>query len=200
MKTITSFITLIALITTAAFAETVEIQGKQIELPPSKVSGTLRNPDILPQVLALRDKVYMGTTLATDLKVLEARVRGEGSTDFNVATLASLTKKIADADKPTVPTGNPDKIAAFNRAIQAGFDTGLGYRLAMGDDVRNNLAQLTLLVVVAKQNGLIDDKTPQNITDLGGDVRTVTTAQFIRLMLGYGANYKRLWDALKSGD
>jgi len=199
MKTLTSFITLIAFITTA-FGETVEIQGKQIALPPSQVSGVLRNPDILPQVLALRDKVYMGTTLATDLKVLEARVRGEGSTDFNVATLASLTQKITAADKSALPAGDPDKMAAFNRGVQAGFDTGLGYKLALGDDNRNNLAQLALLVVISEQNGLIDDQTPQTITDIGGEIRTVTTAQFIRLILAYGSHYKSLWDASKSGN
>ena len=131
-------------------------------------------------------------------KVLEARVRGEGSTDYNVATLASITKKIADADKAALPVGNADKLDAFNRAVQAGFDTGLGYKLPMRDDDRNAFTQMLLLVITAKGQGLIDDKTPQIIADLSGTTHTVTTAQFIRLMLTYGTHYKSLWDTLNS--
>lgn len=98
---------------------------------------------------------------------------------------------------PVIPESSR---ARFDRLVREGFDTGLGYRLALADGDRAAFAQMLLLVMAAMQAGVINEMSPQVIADSTGATHEVTTALFTGLMLQYGACYKGLWDAFKAGE
>ena len=68
--------------------------------------------------------------------------------------------------------------------LDAGFDTGHGWRLAwQADDV----ALLTGLYVLAKRATELGQTVPCVVTDMAGERHTLTFAEFEALMLAYGA-------------
>jgi len=71
-----------------------------------------------------------------------------------------------------------------------------GFILGLEDSDRNTFTQMLTLVQEAKALGLIDDTTPQTITDMSGVKHTVTTLRFRQIMVGYGFYYKTLWDLI----
>lgn len=81
--------------------------------------------------------------------------------------------------------------------IAAGYDVDPeGFTLGLEDSDRNAFTQMLTLVQEAKALGLIDDTTPQTITDNTGTKQTVTTLRFRQIMVGYGFYYKTLWDLI----
>lgn len=91
----------------------------------------------------------------------------------------------------------PTPEQTFNAAIAAGFPTGLGYSLALGESDRNAFSQMLLLISVAHSAGALDLADPQVIADKDGVPHEVTGEQFIGLMLAYGQHFKSLWNELK---
>lgn len=184
-------------------AETVTINGRPVELPPSELGGVLANRDITGRLRRIQTSVYQGTELGQAANLLLAKIRREGPSDANLAALAELEQKLAEPSKPLNPppaaASDPRRLA-FQVAIQNGFDSGLGFTLALGDADRSAFTQMLVLVTTAKEEGLITDDTPQTIADIDGKPHTLSTGEFTRLMLAYGAYYKGLWDQLKRGD
>lgn len=88
-------------------------------------------------------------------------------------------------------------IAAISAQQAAGFDTGLGFALAMGEHDIQAFTQMTVLVSVALNSGAIAADSPQTFADKNGVLRTLPAQQFIALMLGYGVACKALWQAKK---
>ncbi len=201
MKTLHSI--LLALSVLPASAETLEINGKKIELPQSEVSGVLHNPNLTTRIEAIKARIYQGTEVGQRANVLLAKISREGPTDVNVSALAELEKKLNETAPPANapdPSKSDPKRVAFNVAIQNGFDTGLGFKLAIGDADRNAFTQMLVLINTAKEKGVITDESPQTIADIEGKTHTVSTAQFTSLMLAYGSYYKTLWDKQRTGD
>jgi hypothetical protein len=194
---------MIALAVLPVSAETVVINGKTIEIPDSEVGGVLQNQDITARLQAIKARIYQGTAVGQKANVLLAKINREGPTDANVSALAELEKKLSEpaptANAPDPAKSDPKRVA-FNVAIQNGFDTGMGFKLAIGDADRNAFTQMLVLVNTAKEKGVINDTTPQTVADIEGKPHTVTTAQFTGLMLAYGAYYKGIWDKLKTGN
>lgn len=186
-----------------AAAETVDLNGKTVELPASELGGVLANRDITGRLRRIRESVYEGTEIGQAANLLLAKIRREGPSDANLAALAELERKLVE---PSAPLNPPPTVATdprrvvFNVAIQNGFDTGLGFTLALHDADRSAFTQMLVLVNTAKEKGLITDATPQTIADIDGQPRTLTTGEFTRLMLAYGSYYKGLWDKLRTGD
>ena len=87
--------------------------------------------------------------------------------------------------------------AAFKTAVRNGFDTGLGYKLALTDNDRQEFTGMVTLVQVALSQSLITGETLQTIADKDGKPHTLTTSAFIALMLAYGNYYKQAWNARK---
>lgn len=68
--------------------------------------------------------------------------------------------------------------------LEAGYDTGLGWRLAwQADDV----ALLTGLYVLAQRSAQLGLSQPITVTDMDGETHTMTFAEYDQLMLQYGA-------------
>jgi len=82
----------------------------------------------------------------------------------------------------------------FLEAVEAGYATGLGYRLAMGDTDRN---QWTALLVLYREANA-PDTTELQIADIDGYLHTVTLAQFRQLAIGLGQAYASLWATFRS--
>jgi hypothetical protein len=74
----------------------------------------------------------------------------------------------------------------------------MGFTLALGEADRNAFTQMLVLVNTALGVGAITQETPQTIADIDGVTHTVTTEQFIMLMLGYGQHYMELWSTYKA--
>jgi hypothetical protein len=91
-----------------------------------------------------------------------------------------------------------DAARIFKAAISEGFDTGAGFKLALGDADRNAFTQMLVLVTTAMGIGVITQDTPQTIADVDGKPHAITTTEFIGLMLRYGQHYKVLWDSYKN--
>jgi hypothetical protein len=206
-------------LTSALLADSVTINGVVIELPKpapadspvmigkSTVAPLLTNPDMTQRVEAIAGGLYNGTSLAREARGLLVRVQRQGMTDENVAAVVELEQKRQEiesaSESQVVPIQRQPmdpKRTAFNVAIATGFDTGMGFKLAIGDADRNAFTQMLVLVNTAKEKGVINDTTAQTIADIEGKPHTVTTAQFTGLMLAYGAYYKGLWDRLKTGN
>jgi len=82
----------------------------------------------------------------------------------------------------------------FQEAVADGFDTELGYKLAMQDRDR---AQVVQLLVLYRESGA-PDSTELQIADVDGQLHTVTLAQFRQLAIGLGQAYAILWEAYRS--
>lgn len=105
------------------------------------------------------------------------------SEQINVALQAVLAKKTAEA--------------AILAQQAEGFDTGRGFRLAMGDSDVQAFTQMTVLVQTALTTGAIMPDSPQRFADREGVLRTLGSGEFIAMMLAYGMAVKGLWDAKK---
>ena len=121
------------------------------------------------------------------------------SLDEACAELGMTTeeRQAYEAGLPT-PSNSSDAAKVFADAVKAGFDTSMGFKLALADADRNAFTQMLVLVNTALSVGVITQATPQTIADIDGVPHTVTTLIFIGLMLQYGAYYKGLWDIYKN--
>lgn len=85
------------------------------------------------------------------------------------------------------------KLNTYNQGISAGYLVSPeGFTLGLQS---NDIAQFTSLVTLlqeAKSLGMIDDNTPQIITDINGAMQTVATLRLRQIMVGYGLYYKNL--------
>lgn len=85
------------------------------------------------------------------------------------------------------------KAATFRAAIEAGYDTGNGYRLALHEHDRNNFIGLLTLV-----NGLgAPDEATTTIGDIDGNLHSVTVAELKAMLMAYGLHYQAIWGASK---
>jgi hypothetical protein len=194
----------LVLVAAKSAAETIIIDGKPIELPDSVVGQVLTNRDVSRDLAALEARTYVGGALGRKVRELAKRIRSEGPTNQNLAELTELEKQVAQGESPmVVPAQNPARDPRndeFQAAIRNGFDTGLGFKLALGEADRNAFTQMLVLVTTALEKGVITKESPQVISDLDGQPHTLTTDQFTSLMLAYGAYYKHLWDRFKAVD
>lgn len=198
---------LILLMTAPLVARTVTVDGVDIEVPdsfevtvpPSKVEPLIRNPDVTARLERVIEGRYNGTAVSKRARRLLQRISREGLTDRNVAAAVQLEEQ---ADNPEAqvpdPPAEPDPAAvALALEIAKGFDTGMGFRLGLTSRDREAFSQMLLLVNTARDNDLIDNDTPQTIADIDGNTHTVSTKDFVRMMIAYGNHYKRLWDQSK---
>ncbi|TAE74077.1 MAG: hypothetical protein EAZ65_00025 [Verrucomicrobia bacterium] len=65
---------------------------------------------------------------------------------------------------------------------------------------KDHTSRIVLLGIGEGGIGCRIDATQQTIADIDGKPHTLSTGEFTRLMLAYGAYYKALWDQLKHGD
>lgn len=203
MKTILPLI----LLTGVLAARTVTINGVDIEVPeetevtvpPSTVEPLIRNPDVTATLEQAAEGRYNGTAVAKRARRLLQRISREGLTDANVAAAVRIEEKADNPDVPAPePPAEPDPVeVALALEIARGFDTGLGFRLGLTSKDREAFSQMLLLVNTARANDLIDNNTPQTIADIAGNTHTISTKDFIRLMIAYGNHYKWLWDQSK---
>ena len=123
-----------------------------------------------------------GRTDANDILYGKADIDSlECIADFNPV-------EIAKYDYPF----SPEEL--FVEKVKDGFDTGNGYRLAMGDNDRN---QWTSLLVLYRESNA-PDTTELQIADIDGNLHTVTLAQFRQIAIGLGQAYASLWTAYRS--
>jgi hypothetical protein len=201
-----ALIVAIFLVPLCLLSETITIDGVTIELPDSEVEQVLKNQDVTAKTAELKQRFYPGSEIGNDLKLLEKKLQTEGPTDENLSALSEIEKQIETVGKgdaaPQAPPAAPasPKQVAFNVAIQNGFDTGLGFKLALGDQDRNAFTQMFVMINTAKEKGLLQDDSPQAVADIDGELHTLTVAQLTDLLLAYGAHYKTLWATLKSKD
>lgn len=92
----------------------------------------------------------------------------------------------------------------FNTAINAGYDTGLGWHLPLNDAARELITSGATLIVSAVEGYQLTQNTTaltaflaSNYTfvDVTGIVRTVTVQQAISINIGYGQYYQQIWSA-----
>ena len=66
--------------------------------------------------------------------------------------------------------------------------------LGLQDSDRNAFTQLLVLINQAQQLSMIDDNTPQIISDINNIKHTISTLRFKQIMVEYGFYYKQIWD------
>lgn len=70
-----------------------------------------------------------------------------------------------------------------------------GFTLSFSPETRASLAQMLALLQEGRSLGMIKDDSLQTISDVDGQVHTLSTLRLRRIMVGYGMRYKELWDA-----
>ena len=88
----------------------------------------------------------------------------------------------------------PAKLAAFENAVAAGFDTGLGFKMSLTDADRNQFTQLMTLLTTACE----PDSQQVTFADIDGQVHIVTFGEFKQLIGAYGKYYHAIWSQYKS--
>lgn len=92
----------------------------------------------------------------------------------------------------------------FTTAVNAGYDTGLGWHLPLDDGARALITSGAALIVSAVEGYQLTSNTTalnsflaSNYTfvDVTGVVRTVTVQQAISINIGYGQYYQQIWSA-----
>jgi hypothetical protein len=99
---------------------------------------------------------------------------------------------VVDGFEVVALTVGEAKIAAFNAAVNAGFDTGLGYSLKLYDHDRAAFTQLLVLVNEAVNAGAMTEQSTVDIWDTEGVKHTVAVSLYRQLILGYGAYYQAI--------
>jgi len=102
------------------------------------------------------------------------------SLDENVVAItgwsrSTLTQEDIDRMYPPPPPPSP---------LDAGYDTGLGWRLAWKAE---DVALLTGLYVLARRAAELGVDQPVVVADMNGQSHQLTLAQYEQVMLGYGA-------------
>jgi hypothetical protein len=82
----------------------------------------------------------------------------------------------------------------FFHLLAAGYDTGFGYSLALGEADRNAFTQLLVLL---REAGAPDDMQV-SIADTNGHLHSVSVAQLRPMLVGYGLYYNQLWANYKA--
>lgn len=82
------------------------------------------------------------------------------------------------------------KQATFDAAVKAGFDTGLGFRLAIDDAGRKAFTELRTQLLEGIEFGLLtnDSQCPVKIADVDGGLHQLTVGQ-VRQLIFAGGNY-----------
>ena len=83
----------------------------------------------------------------------------------------------------------PDRI--LTEAIEAGYDTGLGYTLALTEKDRSQF--VSMLVLLREANAPDDMMT--EIADNTGTLHQLSVQALRQLLVNYGAYYQTLWAA-----
>jgi len=104
---------------------------------------------------------------------LDAAVMADLGYEISTLTEADLAAMFPPPPPPPEPT-----------PLEAGYDTGLGWRLAWQPD---DVALLTGLYVLAQRADQLGLVQPVVVTDTEGQQHEMTFAEFDTLMLGYGA-------------
>jgi hypothetical protein len=91
---------------------------------------------------------------------------------------STLTQDDLDALFPPPPT--PPEPTPY----EAGFDTGLGWRLGWQPD---DVALLTGMYVLASRAAELGVDQPVNVVDMAGVAHAMTFAEYEQIMLAYGA-------------
>ena len=86
------------------------------------------------------------------------------------------------------------KQRAFDAAIEAGYDTGLGYSIALGDKDRADFTSMLMLLNAA---GTPDTDMTQ-IADTTGTLHPISVGDLKPMLVQYGAYYLSVWTASKS--
>jgi hypothetical protein len=81
----------------------------------------------------------------------------------------------------------------FQTLLEAGYDTGLGFSLALQDADRAALAQVEQLVSKALAMSMMAATDPVTLTDKTGTIHTIEAQNLSVLMLHYGFGYQQLW-------
>jgi hypothetical protein len=83
-----------------------------------------------------------------------------------------------------------DKRAAFESAVTAGFDTGLGFRLAIDEAGRKAFTELRTQLIEGIEFGLLtnDSQCPVKVSDVDGGLHQLTVGQ-VRQLIFAGGNY-----------
>ena len=121
-----------------------------------------------------RARLSDGTTRTDpDQYSLDASVMSDLGYEVSILTEEDIAAMFPPPPPPPEPT-----------PLEAGFDTGLGWRLAwQADDV----ALLTGLYVLAQRAEQLGVDQPVVVTDTDGVQHTLTFAEFDQMMLAYGA-------------
>ena len=141
---------------------------------PSVGDICYRKGDGVYLTLPPRVRLSDGTTRTDpDQYSLDADVMADLGYEISLLTEADLEAMFPPPPPPPEPT-----------PLEAGYDTGLGWRLAwQADDV----ALLTGLYVLAQRAEQLGVDQPVVVTDTDGQQHTLTFAEFDQMMLAYGA-------------
>lgn len=89
----------------------------------------------------------------------------------------------------------PDRI--FNEAIEAGYATGLGYRLGLSTEDRNAFATFLTQYANKEALGTVTASSTVALSDTEGHLHYMTLQEARVLLDAYGDYYTSLWTAYK---
>jgi hypothetical protein len=122
----------------------------------------------------------------------------EDAPEYNALTHKLESKRTVTSDSvvdgfEAVPLSESEaKIATFNAAVAAGYDTGMGFSLKLHDYDRNQFNQQLALVNEAIAVGVITLETEIAIWDTEGEKHLVTAGTFKQLIIGLGFHFMQL--------
>ena len=86
------------------------------------------------------------------------------------------------------------KDEAYANAIADGYDTGLGYRIGLGDKDRTQFVSTLVLLREANAPAVMITA----IADNTGTLHQLSVQALRQLLVGYGTHYQALWSASKA--
>ncbi|HVT74591.1 MAG TPA: hypothetical protein VHD61_15765 [Lacunisphaera sp.] len=127
------------------------------------------------------------------VRLLDGRVIGVPAASGTASQANAPTDIAAALASPPQPP--PPQAQIYDQQQALGYvDTATGLKLKTTEYAQAKFTSQVALVRLALSAGAIDDSTAQNFWDFDNAEQTLSTADFLALMLRYGLHCKTLFD------
>ena len=125
--------------------------------------------------------------------IVEVQPDFDGGTQAIERVRTVSDQSVTEGWQVTDLTKDEIKQIAFLNAIDAGYDTGLGYKLSLTPESKSEFVGLLTLLATAG----VPDEAPVEISDMEGVKRSLTVGDLKSLLVQYGFYYQSIWSASK---